>query len=98
PPKSLPPPPLTPFEAVLVQAGCSSCGAGGGTLSHGGYAASEVAPAPGPGCACGSGNCVPGRLHNCSPCEASTCVGRFLCGVYECICCPDPCYDPKWIP
>jgi hypothetical protein len=90
---------VTPFDAILQQVGCSSCGTGGGLL---GLHATMDGPAgpleTGPGCNCGSGNCIPGRLHDCSPCEANTFIGRFLCGVYECICCPDPCYDPHWIP
>jgi hypothetical protein len=39
---------------------------------------------------------VPGRYHECSCCDCNTCAGRFLCGLYECVCCPDPCYEPKW--
>ncbi len=90
---------LRHFDAILQQVGCSSCGTGGGLLSaHGPGEDGSVSSAGGPGCNCGSGGCVPGRLHQCSPCEADTAVGRFLCGVYECICCPDPCYDPHWIP
>ena len=23
-------------------------------------------------------------------------MGRLLNGLYHCICCPDPCYEPKW--
>ncbi len=46
---------------------------------------------------CGScgGNCVPGRPQ-CFDCESHTAAGRFLCGLYGAICCPDPCYEPKW--
>lgn len=52
----------------------------------------------GPPCACGTGpGCVPGQKP-CYPCTSDTHVGRFICGLYECICCPDPCYDPKWYP
>src|SRR5262249_56151723 len=25
-------------------------------------------------------------------------VGRMLCGFSRCICCPDPCYEPRWVP
>jgi hypothetical protein len=66
----------------VVQAGCSTCG--GGLLG------------PPSGC-CSPNGCVPGQLHPCSCCDANTCFGRFLCGVYECICCPDPCYEPHWV-
>jgi hypothetical protein len=80
-------------EGGVVQAGCSTCG--GGLLSP---------PIPGTiggGGGCGDGcdgNCVPGRKGCDCCCNAETCVGRFICGLYECICCPDPCYDPpKWL-
>src|SRR5207302_9452096 len=25
-------------------------------------------------------------------------VGRAFCALYDCICCPDPCYEPHWLP
>lgn len=47
---------------------------------------------------CGVGNCVPGR-NPCYPCcHSETAVGRFFCNLYHCICCPDPCYEGKWMP
>ncbi len=99
PPPAADTPFVTPFDMILQQAGCSSCGTAGGLLGLHATADGPVGPAEaGPGCNCGSGNCIPGRLHDCSPCEANTWIGRFVCGVYECICCPDPCYDPHWIP
>jgi hypothetical protein len=61
------------------------------------------APPPGPGC-CGGGMggcCFPGYkpcCGNCSDCDSHTCIGRFFCGLYHCLCCPDPCYEPCWIP
>lgn len=82
------PPPGTPTaitDSNVVPAGCSTCG---GAL-------------PGmPGwerCDNGCGECcVPGH-RPCCPCHANTCIGQFFCDFYECICCPDPCYDPHWI-
>jgi hypothetical protein len=73
----------------VVQANCSSCG-GGGLLgvSSGAFG----------GCNCGGGQCIPGRFNECSCCDSDTCCGRILCGIYNCICCPDPCYEPHWIP
>jgi hypothetical protein len=48
-------------------------------------------------CGCGQcGGCVPGQ-NPCYPCAANTRLGRFCCGIYEAICCPDPCYDPQWL-
>ncbi|MBI3823699.1 MAG: transporter [Planctomycetes bacterium] len=53
--------------------------------------------APGRCVGCGHGDCVPGR-RPCHPCESKTVLGAFFCDLYECLCCPDPCYEPKWIP
>ncbi len=78
-------------ESGLVQAGCSSCGGGasGGALCGPG--------APGSG-GCGS-CCIPGRNYCCSDCsECDTKIGKFFCGFYHCICCPDPCYEACWLP
>jgi hypothetical protein len=46
---------------------------------------------------CGCESCVPGR-GPCYPCEAEGPFGRFLCLIYENVCCPDPCYEPRWLP
>lgn len=48
------------------------------------------------GC-CNRPACVPGRKP-CCPWEADTLIGRFFCSLYACICCPDPCYEGRWIP
>jgi hypothetical protein len=45
---------------------------------------------------CGGLPCSPGRTP-CHACEGHTAVGRFLCAIYQSICCPDPCYDPHWL-
>lgn len=42
----------------------------------------------------GCGGC--GGCNNCLPCDAKTRAGRFACGLYYALCCPDPCYDPRW--
>jgi len=91
-------------DAGVVQASCSSCGSGrlsglggggsgGGCLSCGGNRGCSV---------CGSGprpGCVPGREPFCGFCSPGDhAVHRFFGGLYECLCCPDPCYDPVWIP
>lgn len=58
-------------------------------------------PVGDPGCVdCGEGcctNCVPGR-RPCDPNVATSVLGRFVGGIYNCICCPDPCYEGKWYP
>ena len=45
----------------------------------------------------GRGTCFPGQKA-CDPIQAHTAVGRFFANLYECLCCPDPCYQPSWIP
>jgi hypothetical protein len=63
--------------------------------------AEAVPLAPVAGCAdgsCGAAGCVPGRLHHCDFCDRGTLCGRLLCGFYEELCCPDPCYEGVWIP
>ncbi len=50
------------------------------------------------GCStCGGGwRCSPGHPP-CEPCEAHDGpLGRLFCDFYECLCCPDPCYEPTW--
>jgi hypothetical protein len=69
----------------LLPVGCSSCAAGS-------------LPPLGPGCAsCGmGGGCYPGRPP-CDCCWVPNCAfGYFLYGVYQCICCPDPCYEGRY--
>ena len=59
-------------------------------------------------CSCGAGHapgaadygrsnlgCVPGR--QCNWCGSDSCLGRLCGGFYDNICCPDPCYEPRWI-
>jgi len=87
--------PLTGIvDPNVVQASCASCG--GGLLR--GDSPGGCGPA---GCAsigCNGCNCVPGRTHCCSICDSDTCAGRIICGLYDCICCPDRCYEPEYIP
>jgi hypothetical protein len=81
-----------PADDGVVQAGCSTCG--GGLL---GPPAGDLG-SPG-GCAsCGGcgGPCYPGRKPCDCCCDTDSRCGRVLCGIYQCICCPDPCYEPRW--
>ncbi len=86
--------PVPPWPgADVLQAGCASCTGGGLPPPQLPFLGGE------PPCSCGAGGtCIPGRTTKCSPCNAQTCVGRFFCGLYECICCPDPCYESRWLP
>jgi hypothetical protein len=87
--------PLTGIgDANVAPASCATCG--GGLLRHGDGAG--CGPVGCPSIGCNGANCVPGRIHCCSICDSDTCAGRILCGLYECICCPDPCYEPHCIP
>jgi hypothetical protein len=47
---------------------------------------------------CAPGGCIPGRSNRCYPKEHATFVGRFFENLYQCLCCPDPCYEPTWVP
>ena len=79
--------PTMPTADGITQAGCSTCG--GGLLGGGGGDCL--------GCGCGSGQCLPGRRPCDCCCSTDTCLGRFINGVYQCVCCPDPCYYPVWL-
>lgn len=45
---------------------------------------------------CGCAPCAAGHTK-CAPCTAKTRLGRLGCILYEEICCPDPCYEGKWL-
>jgi hypothetical protein len=67
---------------LFPKSGCSSCGGAGGLE----------------GCSsCGGGTaCVPGR-PSCERYPAGdTLLSRFAGAIYDGVCCPDPCYMPKW--
>lgn len=77
-------------DSKVEQASCRSCGSGGHGGSHG-FAG---------GCASGTcgANCYPGRFcdHECGT-HSNNVIARMWQGCYECLCCPDPCYEPRWI-
>lgn len=89
--------------APLPAASCATCGRGrmgrpvhplGGHLK-GGHLGDAFTSCSG----CGADwRCHPGRTP-CGPChlhEHDGPVSRFFCCFYECLCCPDPCYEPRW--
>ncbi|MFO0968442.1 MAG: hypothetical protein U0793_23040 [Gemmataceae bacterium] len=83
--------PVSDPGSGIQQAGCSSCGGGliGGPLGLGGCSACGSGPRP---------PCSPGQSPDCGYCPGHDGpLERFFGGLYECVCCPDPCYDPKWI-
>ncbi len=70
----------------LQQTSCSSCG------SYGGPCCGPRVPELGGAAAC----CYPGR-YPCDCCDGcKPGLAGFFEGVYHCICCPDPCYEPRW--
>jgi hypothetical protein len=49
---------------------------------------------------CGGCGDPPCRAGGCraEPFPAHTAAGRLIGLIYSCVCCPDPCYQPKWEP
>ena len=80
------------YDDQLQQASCPTCGDGLLSPRHGYYD-----PHYGGGCAgCDGGECIPGHKP-CNPGVADdTFFGRFWNGLCQCVCCPDPCYEPVW--
>jgi hypothetical protein len=100
-PTPAPPAPAPIHDPNVVQTGCSTCS--GGLLSAAAPPVNGYDTPPTGGCStcgggCGGPGCIPGRKScYCDCCkDCDTCVGRMLCGIYDCICCPDPCYEPHW--
>jgi len=44
----------------------------------------------------GCNQCGQSGCSDCSANRPKTRIGRFIQGVYQGICCPDPCYQPQW--
>ena len=47
--------------------------------------------------ACDGAGCRPGQAA-CDPLQAHTFAGRFIAELYNSLACPDPCYEPMWVP
>jgi hypothetical protein len=74
----------------VEQTACSTCG---------GFHSSVDGPAFHESLGCANGGCVPGR----QPCylpnhHSDSVIGEFFTNLYQCLCCPDPCYQPAWVP
>lgn len=78
-------PGMIPHESPSTPLGCYGCLTGGQCGDCGGGN-------------CGGPGCIPGRLDCCEPCVGRTVVGRLLCALHHSLCCPDPCYEPCFIP
>jgi hypothetical protein len=77
-----------PYDLAVIPVECASCGQRLPPLSN--Y--------PGASCpSCGTGLCTPGQKQA-YPYEAHGLVGRLFGTLYECLCCPDPCYEGVWLP
>jgi hypothetical protein len=95
----------------IIQANCPSCGLPGtAPLGPGVFGNSHHDRSTGllcDGCgsgscgdggcgSCGEGSCIPGR-GPCVTCEGQSRIGRLFCAFHNALCCPDPCYEPRWI-
>lgn len=98
--------PIVDDQVMQASGGCSSCGGGGGVVGGGAYVGgvggyggyhdhwkNNQCMSCGEGCA-PCGHCVPGR-DPCCP-DSDSILGHLWGGVYHCVCCPDPCYVPRW--
>ena len=93
--------PMPAGSGVVPASGCSSCGlASPSQMSPGIYGYGKY---PGPSCGaggcgsegCGENGCVPGRPP-CETCEGQCRITRMFCATHNALCCPDPCYEPRW--
>lgn len=81
---------IPPAFDQVQQVTCASCGGTGLSMNSGGPPYASCG-------ACRGMGCYPGRKP-CPPREYHTPVGRFVGSLYESLCCPDPCYEPEWVP
>lgn len=104
PPALLPPPAVVPpevvagtievngtpvtFDALAALVDGNSCSSCGGNVGPGGCGSCGE---------CGGLPCRPGG-GRCAPFPARTAAGRVIGLVYSSVCCPDPCYQPRWEP
>jgi hypothetical protein len=77
-------------DGDVEQAGCATCGGYHSSMDGGAFHASL---------GCANGECIPGR----PPCDAldqhsDTFLSAFMANMYSELCCPDPCYQPRWEP
>jgi hypothetical protein len=78
------------MDGQVARTGCSTCG---------GYHTLDSGPAFHESMGCDGGSCIPGRKPCYPPASSSnTFIGAFCQNLYQCLCCPDPCYQPQWVP
>lgn len=79
----------TIVDPMLLQtSGCSSCGS---SIPYTGWPCNDYG-----GGGCHDAGCHAGRFC-CHGCDTTTWHGRLWGGLYEELCCPDPCYEPRWL-
>lgn len=70
--------------------GCATCG---------GYHSLDSGPGFHQSMGCENGLCIPGRKPCYPPANScNTVLGTFCQNLYQCLVCPDPCYQPQWVP
>jgi hypothetical protein len=82
------PPQSNVIEDPMIKQASGCCGVPFRGVGGGGYSS---------GCYGSGAACYPGRRPCDLGCNADSVIGRLFGGVYESICCPDPCYEPAWI-
>lgn len=93
--------------SAIIQTGCPTCGGLSGAPNITGHVGCSTCGGGGSSGDCGNGcptgHCYPGK--KCGTCngdfqrpESCGRVGSVLNGVFDCLCCKDPCYDPCWVP
>ena len=77
-------------DGQVKPVGCATCG---------GFHNSGDGPMLHEAMGCADGSCIPGRKPCYPPADScNTVVGAFIQNLYQCLCCPDPCYQPAWVP
>ena len=82
--------------------GCGSVPGGGPAYGPGIYGwGHKYGPAPCDlgGCGdegCGEAGCAAG-YYGCDPCLGQHGLTRMFCAFRNALCCPDPCYEPRWV-
>lgn len=94
PPLPLPPPPASEPPPAVAAPAVGPVMVGSRVFPTGELA--QMTGLPTSGCAtCGGGS---GGCAQCEPFPKTGFASRLVGLVYESLCCPDPCYQPKWFP
>jgi hypothetical protein len=83
------------FGGGCASGSCGRGGCGSGGCGSGGCATGSCGPQASYGC--GYGGCFPGHKNCCPIDEGCGPFSRFFACFYHCLCCPDPCYEPRYI-